>query len=108
MSDTTAYYTKLRKRAGKLSERLDGSIKNLMFADSDVNDIGKADLGEPGELSTVDQAYLERCVADALFYTRMAEEINNGYLTGLDRQLRKLGIDPLSITDPHHDDDGKV
>lgn len=108
MSDTAAYYMKLRKRAEKLRERLDESIKHLMFADSDVNDLAKADLGEPGELSVMDQAYLERCVADALFYTRMAEEINNGYIADLDRQLPKLGIDPLAITAPRNDDDGHV
>jgi hypothetical protein len=74
-----------------------------MCAESAVQDIAKADLGEPGELSGRDQSYLGRSIADALYYTKMTEEINNGHITDLDHELRNLGVDPLSI---NADDNG--
>lgn len=97
-SDRTDHYIKLRKRAGDLRDLLDDCIHRLMRVELAAQEVAKADLGVPGELSLTDQVYLERSVADALYYTKMTEKINNGHVENLDCELRKLGVDPLSIT----------
>jgi hypothetical protein len=96
MSDRAEYYVKLRTRASNLRTELDDGIQAFMTVDRRVQEIGKADFDEPGELSATDYDDLKTCVRMALFYARMAEKANNDHMSELDPELRQLGIDPLS------------
>lgn len=96
MSDRIAYYQTLRSRASRLRVELDEGIQALMNAEVCIKDIGKADLGELGELSATDHRDLKKCVKWALFYTRLAEKATNDHVNEVDRQLAQLGVDPLA------------
>ncbi|TNC23718.1 hypothetical protein [Amycolatopsis alkalitolerans] len=99
MSDRAVYYTTLRSRASRLRVALDESIHFLMNADTCVQDIGQADLGELGELSATDHHDLTTCVSHALFFARLAEKATSDHVNELDRELALLGIDPLADTE---------
>ncbi|WP_236793300.1 hypothetical protein [Amycolatopsis sp. GM8] len=96
MSDRADYYKKLRTRASNLRTELDDGIQAFMTVDRRVDEIGKADFDEPGELSTTDYDDLKTCVEKVLFYARMAEKASNDHISELDRELRNLGLEPLS------------
>ncbi|WP_143249863.1 hypothetical protein [Amycolatopsis sacchari] len=93
MSDTAEYYTKLRDRAAKLAQSLDDAVVALAVTHIDVEEIGKGDIGDEAEMSETSLEDLRRCVANAAFHVRMAEQINNSYLRDLSGYLENLGLD---------------
>lgn len=96
MSDKVKYYETLRCRASLLRNELDEAIHALMNVERCVQDVGKADMGEPGELTEPDFKDLKKCVKQALFFTRIAEKANNDHIGEVDRALGQLGIDSQS------------
>ena len=100
MSDRAKYYEMLRTRAGALRHDIDEGIQALLAIDLRVRDVGKADFGEPGELSITDYTDLKTCVAQALFYLRQAEHVTHNHVHELDEQLGALGVEPLAARLP--------
>jgi hypothetical protein len=92
MSDTQVYYEQLRGRARHLVTRLDDAMTDLMTADTAVGEVMKADMDNPGELSTTDAADLRQLLDTALFSIRSAERIAVEHASDVDRAMRRLGL----------------
>ena len=92
MSDTRLYYEQLRGRARQLVKRLDDAMNELMSADSAVEEVMRADMDNPGELSTTDAADLRQLLDTALFSLRAAERIAVEHVNDVDRAMRRLGL----------------
>lgn len=92
MSDTRLYYEQLRGRARQLVDRLDDAMNDLMSADSAVEEVMRADMDNPGELSTTDAADLRQLIDTTLFSLRAAERIAVEHVNDVDRAMRRLGL----------------
>lgn len=92
MSDTRLYYEQLRGRARQLVNRLDDAMNDLMSANSAVEEVMRADMDNPGELSTTDAADLRQLLDTALFSLRAAERIAVEHVNDVDRAMRRLGL----------------
>jgi hypothetical protein len=92
MSDTRLYYEQLRGRARRLVTQLDDAMNGLMSVESAVDDVMRADMDNPGELSTTDAADLRQLLETALFSVRAAERIAVEHVNDVDRAMRRLGL----------------
>jgi hypothetical protein len=92
MSDTRLYYEQLRGRARQLVTQLDDAMNGLMSVESAVDDVMRADMDNPGELSTTDAADLRQLLETALFSVRAAERIAVEHVNDVDRAMRRLGL----------------
>lgn len=94
MSDTRCYYEQLRGRARHLVSTLDDVVHGLVVAERGVDDVLRADMDNPGELSTTDAADLRQSLDSALFSVRAAERIAVEHVRDVDRAMRELGLLP--------------
>lgn len=92
MSDTRFHYERMRGRARQLVERLDDVMAGLLQADRAVDDVMKADLDNPGELSPTDAADLRQALENALFSVRAAERIAVAHAADVLRAMRGSGL----------------
>lgn len=91
MSDTRFYYEQMRGRARHLVETLDDAMTGLLLADSAVDEVMKADMDNPGELSPTDAADLRQSLESALFSLRAAERIAVEHAADVARATRNSG-----------------
>jgi hypothetical protein len=56
MSDTRIYCEQLRAGARRVLSKLDDAMADLLSAEATVDEVMKADMDNPGELSTTDAA----------------------------------------------------
>lgn len=94
MSDTRCYYDQLRGRARHLVTTLDDVVHGLVLAERGVDEVLRADMDNPGELSTTDAADLRQNIESALFSVRAAERIACEHVRDVDRAMRGLGLLP--------------
>ncbi|GAB2973524.1 hypothetical protein LWP59_30435 [Amycolatopsis acidiphila] len=92
MSDTRLYYEQLRGRARQLVDRLDDTMNDLVLVESAVEEVMRADMDNPGELSTTDAADLRQLLDATLFSVRAAERIAVEHVNDVDRAMRRLGL----------------
>lgn len=92
MSDTRNYYEQLRGRARHLLSKLDDTMCDLLAVESAVDEVAKADMDNPGELSTTDAADLRQFLDAALFSLRGAERIAVEHVNDVDRAMFRLGL----------------
>jgi hypothetical protein len=92
MSDTRFYYERMRGRARHLVERLDEVMAGLLQADRAVDEVMKADLDNPGELSPTEAADLRQALENALFSVRAAERIAVAHAADVLRAMRGSGL----------------
>lgn len=92
MSDTRLYYEQLRGRARQLVKRLDDVTNGLIMVESAVDEVMRADMDNPGELSTTDAADLRQLLDTALFSVRAAERIAVEHVNDVDTAMRRLGL----------------
>ncbi|GHF85843.1 3',5'-cyclic AMP phosphodiesterase CpdA [Amycolatopsis bartoniae] len=100
MSDTRMYYGQLRGRARQLVKRLDEAMHGLMAVETAIEDVVRADMDNPGELSTTDRGDLRQFLETAQFSVRAAERIANEHVNDVERAMRRLGMDPEKIVVP--------
>jgi hypothetical protein len=94
MSDTRSYYEQLRARARQLTSKLDDAMADLLAVEASVDEVMKADMDNPGELSTTDAADLRQFLDTALFSVRAAERIALDHVNDVDGAMRRLGLCP--------------
>lgn len=100
MSDTRCYYETVRGRARHLVTTLDDVVHGLVVAELGVDQVLRADMDNPGELSTTDAADLRQCIDSALFAMRAAERIAVEHVRDVDRAMRDLGLLPAEPGSP--------
>lgn len=94
MGDTRFYYEQLRDRARRLVRKLDDAMTGVLLADSAVDEVMKADMDNPGELSPTDAADLRQSIENALFALRAAERIAVEHAADVGRAMRaSLAVD---------------
>ncbi len=94
MSDTRTYYEQLRGRARHLVVKLDDAMADLMAVETAMEEVAKADMDNPGELSTTDTADLRQFLETARFSVRAAERIAVEHSNDVDRAMQRLGLVP--------------
>lgn len=92
MSDTRRYYEQLRGRARQLVDRLDDALDGVLSVDRAVDDVLRADMDNPGELSTTDSEDLRRLLDSARFSLRCAERIAVAHVGDVEEATRRLGM----------------
>lgn len=92
MSDTRFYYQRLHDRARHLVERLDDAMAGLLLADRAVDEVMKADMDNPGELSPTDAADLRQSLETAMFSVRAAERIAVAHIADVVRAMRNSAL----------------
>ncbi|TVT49670.1 hypothetical protein FNH05_16710 [Amycolatopsis rhizosphaerae] len=100
MSDTRTYYEQLRARARHLLGKLDDTMSDLLAVESAVDEVSKADMDNPGELSTTDAADLRQFLDTALFSIRAAERIAVEHVNDVDRAMFRLGLAAAAGPEP--------
>lgn len=100
MSDTRLYYGQLRGRARQLVKQLDNAMHGLLDAEIAVEQVTRADMDNPGELTTTDTADLRQLLESAQFAVRAAERIANEHVKDVEGAMRRLGMDPQKIVVP--------
>ncbi|MTD53626.1 hypothetical protein [Amycolatopsis pithecellobii] len=92
MSDTRLYYEQLRGRARQLVNRLDDAMDGVLAIDRAVDDVLRADMDNPGELSTTDSEDLRQLLDTARFSLRSAERIAVAHVSDVEAAMRRLGL----------------
>ena len=92
MSDTQVYYEQLRGRARRLVASLDDAMTDLMSVELAVAEVMKADLDNPGEMSTTDGADLRQLLDTAQFSVRAAERIAVEHSNDVEQAMKRLGL----------------
>jgi hypothetical protein len=92
MGDTRLYYEQLRGRARQLVNRLDDTMNDLVLVERAVDEVMRADMDNPGELSTTDSGDLRQLLDTAMFSVRAAERIAVEHVNDVDRAMRRLGL----------------
>jgi hypothetical protein len=87
MGDSKDYYEQLRGRARHLVRKLNDVLADLALADHAVDEVMKADMDNPGELSPMDAADLRQLLETALFSVRGAERIAAGHEGDVERVI---------------------
>ena len=92
MSDTQVYYEQMRGRVRQLVVALDDTMTDLMAVELSVTELMKADMDNPGELSTTDGADLRQFIDTAQFSIRAAERIAVEHANDVDQAMKRLGL----------------
>ncbi|HVW42711.1 MAG TPA: hypothetical protein VHC18_15300 [Amycolatopsis sp.] len=92
MSDTQVYYEQLRGRARRLVASLDDTTTDLMAVEMALTELMKADMDNPGELSTTDGADLRQFIETAQFSIRAAERIAVEHSNDVEQAMKRLGL----------------
>jgi hypothetical protein len=88
MSDTRTCYERMRERARRLVEQVDDAMTGLLLADRAVDEVMRADMDRPGELSPTDAADLRQSLENAMFSLRAAERIAVEHASDVARAMR--------------------
>ena len=100
MSDTQMYYGQLRGRARQLVKQLDEAMHGLLAVETAIEQVLRADMDNPGELSTTDSSDLRQFLETAQFSVRAAERIANEHVSDVEQAMRRLGMEPEKIVAP--------
>ncbi|WP_236788775.1 hypothetical protein [Amycolatopsis sp. GM8] len=92
MSDTQLYYEQLRGRARQLVNRLDDALDGVLAIDRAVDEVMRADMDNPGELSTTDGEDLRQFLDTARLSLRAAERIAVAHASDVEGAMRRLGL----------------
>ena len=94
MSDTKVYYEQLRGRARQLVASLDDTMTDLMAVELAINEVFKADMDNPGEMSTTDSHDMRYLLERAQFSIRAAERIAVEHSNDVEQAMKRLGLLP--------------
>ncbi|NKQ56578.1 hypothetical protein HFP15_27240 [Amycolatopsis sp. K13G38] len=92
MSDTKVYYEQLRGRARQLVTSLDDTMTDLMAVEIAINEVSKADMDNPGEMSTTDTGDIRHLLETAQFSIRSAERIAVEHSNDVEQAMKRLGL----------------
>jgi hypothetical protein len=92
MGDTRFFYERMRDRARHLVEKLDDAMAGVLVVDQAVDEVMKADMDNPGELSPTDAADLRQSLENALFSLRAAERIAVEHTGDVARAMRDSAV----------------
>ncbi|TNC23931.1 hypothetical protein [Amycolatopsis alkalitolerans] len=92
MSDTRLYYEQLRGRARQLVNRIDDAMDGLLSVDGAIDEVMRADMDNPGEMSTTDAEDIRRMLDTARFSLRAAERIAVTHAGDVDGAMRRGGL----------------
>ncbi|GAA5159803.1 MULTISPECIES: hypothetical protein [Amycolatopsis] len=98
MSDTQCYYGQMRGRARQLVSKLDDAMNDLVLVEAAVEEVLRADMDNPGELSTTDGADLRQFLDSAQLAVRAAERIANEHVRDVERAMQRLGLMPEKVS----------